>query len=242
MDDYQEGAIDDVTQDVDDEYETSDDNTSQADDVDVQDDGGKADNDTEVLKRRLEMTEQQLEYFRELLRQNQDIIAMFKNKDAKEEKDPLDDIDPEEPLTAKQLKLVQKKMLEDSKKMIQDVETRYKRSLAAISEKAARLRYEDYDDVIKYAIEMAQQDPVILQKIATSDDPAEEAYQWGLRNPRYIEQIKSKTKKDVTDKIKNNLSKTSNAVPNRGRNIPKKDPFEMTPEEFAQYKRKVLGD
>lgn len=197
--------------------------------------------DVEDLKRRLQMTEQQLEYFRELLRQNQDIISLYKQNTAKqEEADPLEQLDPDEPLTVRQVKAMQKRLMDETMKNVQEVESRYRRSLAAISEKAARLRYSDYDEVLKYAVEMAQRDPLILQKIASSDDPAEEAYLWGQRNPKYIEKIKSKTKTDVADKIKTNLNKTSAAVPNRSSSVSNKDVWEMTPEQFSEYKRRIM--
>ena len=196
----------------------------------------------EELERRLQQTEQQLEYFRELLRQNQELISLYKDKSEPKEKDPFEGLDPDEPLTVKQIQMLEEKILQKSQKALQDVESRYKRSLVAISEKAAKLRYDDYDDVLQYAVEMAKEDPLILQKIAQSDDPAEEAYRWGQRHPKYIEKVRSKAKGDVTDKIKSNLNKATSSTPNRAGSVPKKDIFEMTPEEFAEYRRRKLGE
>lgn len=242
LDKTAQDVIDDTIQDSDsivDDIENSD----AAVDYEQENDSNEQQDSTNVdaLRQRLEATEKQLEYFKEMMRQNQDIVELLKNRQQPNEvKDVLADLDPDEPLTARHIGLLEEKIKRENEKRIQELDEQYKRSIVVLSEKAARQKYPDYDEVIKLAADMARQDPLILQKIASSSDPAEEAYQWGMRHPMYIDKLKSKTQKDVINKVRTNMSKQSPNAQSRVAPL-KKDIFEMTPEEFAEYRRKKVG-
>ena len=77
-----------------------------------------------------------------------------------------------------------------------------------MSERVARIRYSDYDDVLdNYTAKMIAKNPDLLDAINRSSDPAEAAYLLGRSHPDFVQsQIKASTAK-VADKIQKNATK-----------------------------------
>jgi len=79
-------------------------------------------------------------------------------------------------------------------------------AILVMSEKIARMKYDDYDDVIKYYTARQQANPVLKQQVLGSSDPAEEAYQIGRQHPDYYETaIKKQTQQNADRMNRNSL-------------------------------------
>lgn len=192
--------------------------------------------------------EQQLEYFRGMLRQQEALIDVLRKQTEAaipREPDPLESLDPEEPLTARHIALIEKKLKMDYDGKMQTMESKSRKALALLSEKAARQIYDDYDEVLGFTADLAKQNPSIVQRIALSDDPAEEAYRQGMLHPQYMAKIRTGQKREVLKKVASNLRKPRPVSAMAGGKtsgaLKVKDVLEMTPEEFREYRRNKVG-
>lgn len=77
-------------------------------------------------------------------------------------------------------------------------------AILKMSEKIAKLRYDDYDEVIRYYTERQRGNPMLANQVRNSDDPAEEAYQIGRQHPDYYESAIKKQTQANADRITRN--------------------------------------
>lgn len=97
------------------------------------------------------------------------------------------------------------------KNLVKDAEANMQKQFLGLVEGAARARHEDYDDILPYFTEAAQQNRQLAVDAAQAGDPAEFAYQTGLKLKRLADGggdldalIKSEREAAVKEYLENN--------------------------------------
>ena len=87
-------------------------------------------------------------------------------------------------------------------------QTQMQTQMRDMSERVARIRYTDYDDILeKYTGPLIARRPDLMEVINKSADPAETAYLLGRSHPDFIQAQLSQKTNAVADKIQKNVQK-----------------------------------
>ena len=87
-------------------------------------------------------------------------------------------------------------------------QTQLQTQMRDMSERVARIRYTDYDDILeKYTSPLIARRPDLMEVINKSADPAETAYLLGRSHPDFIKTQLAQKTSAVADKIQKNVQK-----------------------------------
>ena len=180
-------------------------------------------------KKRRQAVETELAYYKGLHDQQQQ----------KGNKQPEQEMEDDEYLTFGQFKKLYTKQAEEEQQRTQD--RRMKKSVT-VARKMCDDEGLDYDQILAWADEQINDDPVVRNMIMSSDSPAVEALKVAKYHPEYLKKKEgAKTKKvakDVVDKIAKNSSKpqTLSNAGGGGSNVSKISEIKnMSDAEFLKY-------
>lgn len=94
----------------------------------------------------------------------------------------------------------------------QDLENKFYNTKVSLSQSVMRSLHDDYDEVEKKFIELANNDPYLSQKIRNVSNPAEFAYKTAkahiesdnFKDPNYVKDLKEQMKKEILAELVNN--------------------------------------
>jgi len=132
--------------------------------------------------------------------------------------------------------LVEDKVSKLEKELQKEREARQKQMIIDRG-KAFVAQHPDFEEVKKYAMQLAEKDPELTNDILNSKNPYSLLYRVGSSHPDYIKQREAKAKENIANKISDNLNKTPSLASSGGGESNKKGNVtdNMTPDQKYLY-------
>lgn len=200
------------------------------------------------LAEKVDKLTEQNDYLREML------IRMQTNQPIREEvppkeDDPFEGLDPDEPITAKHFMKAVAAVEKKAERRVMESQRESKRTLISMSEELASMKYPDYENTVKLAAELARETPALIDRIALSKNPAEEAYRIGKTHPGYKAAAPKKKAqsrdRELLERAEKKIQTPRSIVSMRGQKGKYggvKNFADMTSQEFFEYRKKHFGD